>query len=70
MTRLVNMLESSEDDIEISVERFRAPVGVSELGEQPFVSVMHPLIIIVVNNMTRKSVVVLLIHGYRTDLKL
>ncbi len=38
MTRLVNMLESSEDDIEIIVERFRAPMGVSELGEQPFVS--------------------------------
>ena len=40
MTRLVNMLESSGDDIEISVERFRAPIGVSELGEQPFVSIL------------------------------
>lgn len=38
MTRLVNMLESSDDDIEIAVERFRAPMGVSALGEQPFMS--------------------------------
>ena len=40
MTRLVSMLESSDGDIEITVERFRAPMGVSALGEQPFVSIM------------------------------
>ena len=41
MNRLVELLRNSGRNIEIKVERFSSVVGISELGDQPFVSVLH-----------------------------
>ena len=47
MNRLVHMLEN--DNIEPNVKRFRTMDGISALGEQPFVSMLLLVMIIIIS---------------------
>ena len=41
VNRLVDMLETSDTNVQTKVDRFSSSRGIEELGENPFVSVGH-----------------------------